>query len=47
MPNGASGTSPGKVAGRCSVTIVAVNAEQAEELVTQFNAVVTRVLGPL
>ena len=31
MPNGASGTGPGRVAGRSTVAFVAVNAEQAED----------------
>jgi hypothetical protein len=29
--DGGSGTGPGRVAGRCSVVVVAVNAEQAED----------------
>lgn len=31
VPNGALGTGPGRIAGRCSVAFVAVNAEQAED----------------
>ncbi len=31
VPDGASGTGPGRIAGRCSVSFVAVNAEQAED----------------